>query len=99
MAGAALFAPVSGLVGMGLGAVIRHSATTIVTGMVLLLLLPVALSGDHYWTAVVGHAMPYQVWGQLMASEGATFSRTTGRGRFRAGCCRCRSRRCARRAG
>ncbi|MCT9093812.1 ABC transporter permease [Streptomyces sp. ASQP_92] len=74
MAAAALLAPVSGLVGMGLGSVIRHSATTIVTSMVLLLLLPVTLSGDHYWTAVIGHAMPYQAWGHLMEGDGATFN-------------------------
>ncbi|MCX5230865.1 hypothetical protein [Streptomyces sp. NBC_00233] len=58
MAGAALLVPVSGLVGMGLGAAIRHGATTSVAGTVLPLLLPVPLRGDHCWTAVIGQARP-----------------------------------------
>ncbi|MEU7576831.1 ABC transporter permease [Streptomyces sp. NPDC041068] len=61
----ALLAPVSALVGMALGAVLRHSGATLVSCFVLLLLLPIALSDDRYWTAVVGHAMPYKAWLRL----------------------------------
>ncbi|MEU9497969.1 ABC transporter permease [Streptomyces sp. NPDC048196] len=69
MAGAALLAPVSALVGMGLGAIIRHSATTIVTSVAVLLMLPISLSGDHYWTAVISHAMPHYAWTHLMEGD------------------------------
>lgn len=60
-----LLAPVSALVGLGLGAVIRHSATTMVATFVILLLLPTALSANHHWTAVVDHAMPFNAWARL----------------------------------
>ncbi|MFF2790637.1 ABC transporter permease [Streptomyces sp. NPDC058049] len=69
MVGAALLAPVSALVGMGLGAIIRHSATTIVTSVAILLMLPISLSGDHYWTAVIGHATPHYAWAHLMEGD------------------------------
>ncbi|MEU8954679.1 ABC transporter permease [Streptomyces sp. NPDC048518] len=58
----ALLAPVSALVGMALGALLRQSGTTLVALFVLMLLLPVALSDDRHLTAVVGHAMPYKAW-------------------------------------
>ncbi|MEV4437784.1 ABC transporter permease [Streptomyces sp. NPDC049577] len=74
MAGAALLAPVSALVGMGLGAIIRHSATTIVTSVAVLLMLPISLSGDHYWTAVIGHTMPHYAWTHLMEGDGAAWA-------------------------
>ncbi|MGW0533392.1 ABC transporter permease [Streptomyces sp. NPDC003032] len=61
----ALLAPVCALAGMALGAVLRHSGSTMVATFVLLLLLPMVLSDDRYWTAVVGHAMPYKAWLRL----------------------------------
>lgn len=58
----ALLAPVSALVGMALGTVLRNTAATMVTSGVLLLVLPVAFGDDGHWQAVVGHATLYQAW-------------------------------------
>ncbi|MEV4615757.1 ABC transporter permease [Kitasatospora sp. NPDC049258] len=61
----ALLAPVSALIGLGLGALIRHAATTIVANVVVLLLVPNFLRDDHYWSAVLYHAMPFRAWQRL----------------------------------
>ncbi|MEU6823499.1 ABC transporter permease [Streptomyces atriruber] len=61
----ALLAPVSALAGMALGALLRHGGTTLVATFVILLLLPIALSDDRYWTAVLDHTMPYEAWLRL----------------------------------
>ncbi|MCP3817903.1 ABC transporter permease [Streptomyces sp. A3M-1-3] len=61
----ALLAPLSALVGMAVGAVIRHSATTMVAHVVILLLLPMAFSDDRHWSAVIAHTLPYQAWTRL----------------------------------
>ncbi|MFF2845637.1 ABC transporter permease [Streptomyces sp. NPDC058001] len=62
----ALLAPVSALVGFGLGALIRHSATTIVANVVVLLLVPNFLSDDRYWSATLNHALPFRAWQRLL---------------------------------
>ncbi|MET8682624.1 ABC transporter permease [Streptomyces sp. NPDC004732] len=69
-----LLAPVSALAGMALAALLRHGGTTLVVTFVLLLLLPIALSDDRYWTAVLDHTMPYEAWLRL-AEGGAVDSR------------------------
>jgi hypothetical protein len=61
----ALLAPVSALVGMGLGALIRHSATTMVTVIVLLLLVPNMLTDNHRWEADLNHALVLRAWQRL----------------------------------
>ncbi|MFC1401703.1 MULTISPECIES: ABC transporter permease [Streptacidiphilus] len=61
----ALLAPVSALVGMGLGALIRHSATTMVTVVVLLLLVPNLLTDNHRWEADLNHALVLRAWQRL----------------------------------
>ncbi|WP_042393171.1 ABC transporter permease [Streptacidiphilus carbonis] len=61
----ALLAPVSALVGMGLGALIRHSATTMVTVIVLLLLLPNLLTDNHRWEADLSHSLLLRAWQRL----------------------------------
>ncbi|MET9551990.1 ABC transporter permease [Streptomyces sp. NPDC006645] len=62
----ALLAPVCALVGMGLGALIRHTATTIVTLTLLLLVLPSLLDAGRHWTASLLHALPQGAWSELV---------------------------------
>lgn len=62
----ALLAPVCALVGMALGAVIRHAATTMAAIVVVLLLLPLAFSDDRHWSAVISHALPFNAWDRLV---------------------------------
>jgi ABC-2 type transport system permease protein len=68
----ALLAPLSALTGMAVGALVRHSAGAVVGSTVLLILVPVFLSTDRYWTAVAAHAMPYRAWDRLAAVAGTT---------------------------
>ncbi|MGY6018478.1 ABC transporter permease [Streptomyces spinosirectus] len=62
----ALLAPVSALAGMAMGALIRHSATTMILTTVLLLLLPSFVTDRYHWTACVGNALPYNAWVRLV---------------------------------
>ncbi|WP_210574397.1 ABC transporter permease [Streptomyces sp. GESEQ-4] len=62
----ALLAPVSALVGMGLGAVIRHGATTTGAITVVLLLLPTFITDRYAWTAAVRNALPVNAWTRLV---------------------------------
>ncbi|MCK7626486.1 ABC transporter permease [Streptomyces sp. RS10V-4] len=66
VAASALLAPVCALIGMGLGAVIRHTATTIVAFTGVLLLLPFLLSDRHRWSSAVLHALPRSAWERLV---------------------------------
>ena len=61
----ALLAPVCALTGMGLGALIRHSATTIVATVVVLLLIPNFMSNNHRWSADLYNATPFRAWQRL----------------------------------
>ncbi|UYQ65175.1 ABC transporter permease [Streptomyces peucetius] len=62
----ALLAPVAALVGAALGSLIRHGAGAVVGSVVLLLLLPLVLSDDRHWSAVLAHALPYEAWLRLV---------------------------------
>ncbi|MFI6402726.1 ABC transporter permease [Streptomyces sp. NPDC050548] len=62
----ALLAPVSALVGMAMGALIRHSATTMVLATGLLLLLPIFVTERYHWTACVRNALPFNAWARLV---------------------------------
>ncbi|MFI8227689.1 ABC transporter permease [Streptomyces sp. NPDC085900] len=66
VAASALLAPVSALVGMGLGAVVRHSATTMVLTTFVLLLLPSFVTERYHWTACVRNALPFNAWVRLV---------------------------------
>ncbi|MFE4494985.1 ABC transporter permease [Streptomyces niveus] len=66
MAASALLAPVSALVGLGLAALIRHTATTIVSLTLLLLVLPSLLNEGRYATASLLHALPQGAWAELV---------------------------------
>ncbi|MFD7966729.1 ABC transporter permease subunit [Streptomyces zaomyceticus] len=65
VAASALLAPVCALVGFGLGALLRHTATTIVTLTGVLLLLPALVDGRSRWSATVLHALPQGAWRRL----------------------------------
>jgi ABC-2 type transport system permease protein len=66
IAASALLAPVSALVGIGIGAVIRHTAPTIVAVGVVLLLLPSFVNDDRRSTAAIHHALPLSAWQRLV---------------------------------
>ncbi|MDG5804582.1 ABC transporter permease [Streptomyces ossamyceticus] len=76
----ALLAPVCALAGLALGAVIRHTASTMVTSVVVLLVLPLFLTDGRHWSAVAGHTLPYRAWLRLVDVNysPAVFPWTTG---------------------
>ncbi|THA29082.1 ABC transporter permease [Streptomyces sp. A1277] len=61
----ALLAPVAALAGLAIGTVIRHTGTSVVACVVVLLLLPVILSDRRHLTAVLRHALPLSGWERL----------------------------------
>jgi hypothetical protein len=61
----ALLPPVCALVGLGLGVLIRHSASTMVTGIFTLLVLPQFFSITNRWSAEINHAMVLTAWDRL----------------------------------
>ncbi|MEU3191444.1 ABC transporter permease [Streptomyces sp. NPDC006992] len=64
---AALLAPLCALVGMAVGAVIRHAAGSIVAVIALLLLVPALFQGERYrWVKEIGNAMPFSAWERLV---------------------------------
>jgi ABC-2 type transport system permease protein len=66
VAASALLAPVSALIGMAIGALVRHTATTIVTTTAGLLLLPRLFESRQYeWVARVHNALPAAAWDRL----------------------------------
>lgn len=67
VAAAALVAPLCALVGMAVGAAVRHAAGSIVTVIALLLLVPALLQGERYrWVKEIGNAMPLSAWERLV---------------------------------
>ncbi|MBT2440762.1 ABC transporter permease [Streptomyces sp. ISL-36] len=66
----ALLAPVCALVGLGLGALIRHSATTMVTTVFTLLMLPTLFSEGERWSADINHTMVSAAWKRLVQNWG-----------------------------
>ncbi|MGW8669366.1 ABC transporter permease [Streptomyces niveus] len=66
MVASALLAPVCALVGLGLAALIRHTATTIVSLTLLLLVLPSLLNEGRYAMASLLHALPQGAWAELV---------------------------------
>lgn len=66
MVASALLGPVCALVGMGLGALIRHTATTIVTLTLVLLVLPPLLTEGRHAFATLLHALPLGAWAELV---------------------------------
>ncbi|MFB7500218.1 ABC transporter permease [Streptomyces sp. NPDC056161] len=62
----ALLAPVCALIGLGLAALIRHSAATMVTSAFTLLMLPTIFSQTKRWSADINHAMVVTAWKRLV---------------------------------
>jgi ABC-2 type transport system permease protein len=69
IAASALLVPVSALIGMGFGALIRYTAPAIVTATSVLLLLPTAVDDDRRFTAYLRHAMPVPAWQRLIETQ------------------------------
>ncbi|MEV5600889.1 ABC transporter permease [Streptomyces sp. NPDC052299] len=65
LAASALLAPVAALTGFALGTVVRHTGTSVVACVVVLLLLPMVLSDRRHLTAVLRHTLPYSAWERL----------------------------------
>lgn len=62
----ALLAPIAALVGMAVGAVVRHTATTMVTTPFLLIVLPIFLAEDRHLSATIRHTMLEPAWLRLV---------------------------------
>lgn len=76
----ALLAPVCALAGLALGAVIRHTASTMITSVVVILVLPLVFTDGRHWSAVVRHTLPYPAWLRLVevGDSPTLFPWTTG---------------------
>jgi ABC-2 type transport system permease protein len=61
----AFLAPVCALIGLGLGVLIRHSATTMVISAFTLLMLPVVVPPNKSSSAAVNHTMVLSAWQRL----------------------------------
>jgi hypothetical protein len=67
-----LLAPIAALVGMAIGAVVRHTATTMVATLSALIVLPLFLDERHPLGAAVRHALVLPAWERL--SDVATWA-------------------------
>lgn len=72
----ALLPPVCALLGLGLGFLIRHSATTVVTGVFLVLLLPTFFSLNKAWSAALEHMTVISAWRTLTRLWGTPTGKT-----------------------
>ncbi|QGV81918.1 ABC transporter permease [Streptomyces ficellus] len=70
LAASALLAPVCALVGLGLGVLVRHSAATVLTGALTLLMLPPLFSPSERWSADINHMMVASAWRRLVQNWG-----------------------------
>ncbi|MGW7002966.1 ABC transporter permease [Streptomyces sp. NPDC054933] len=81
VAASALLAPVGALVGLGLGAVIRHSVATMVTLFLLAFILPTTINDNTHLGAVITNALPFRAWSRLILQgeiHGLPFPSTIG---------------------
>jgi ABC-type transport system involved in multi-copper enzyme maturation permease subunit len=65
-AASALIVPVVSVVGMGIGALVRNTAATIVTTTAVLLLMPFMVGTNRHWEAVLNHSLPVMAWERLI---------------------------------
>jgi ABC-2 type transport system permease protein len=70
VAASALLAPVSALIGLGLGALVRHGATTMVGTAFLLLMLPMFFGSSEPWAERMHQAMVQSAWQRLVTLYG-----------------------------
>lgn len=67
VAASALLLPLCALIGMAVGAVIRHTAGAVVTVIGLLLVVPQLFTGERFrWVKEIGNAMPISSWDRLI---------------------------------
>ncbi|MCU1614085.1 MAG: hypothetical protein JWO98_1625 [Frankiales bacterium] len=81
VAASALLAPVGALVGLALGAVIRHSVATMVTLFLLAFILPTTINDNTHLSAVITNALPFRAWTRLILQStinGQPFPSTIG---------------------
>ncbi len=64
-----LMAPLTALVAMATGVLVRHSIGTLTTFVLSFMLLPLALDEQLYATAVLGHLTPYRAWMRIADIE------------------------------
>jgi ABC-2 type transport system permease protein len=62
----AVLAPLSALAGAAFGAVVRHSAAAAIGTVILLFVLPLAVSANQHWPALLAHAQPFPAWMRLV---------------------------------
>ncbi|MEU8887823.1 ABC transporter permease [Streptomyces sp. NPDC048442] len=67
LASSAVLAPVSALIGLGVGVLLRHGAATVAVTALALILLPSFLTENEQWTAALKYAMPLNAWTNLCA--------------------------------
>jgi ABC-2 type transport system permease protein len=67
----ALLAPVSALIGLAVGTVLRKTAATMIVTVLLLVMPPMVFSEDRYWSAIAAHAMPFKAWLRLVEADPA----------------------------
>ncbi|MET8544296.1 ABC transporter permease [Kitasatospora sp. NPDC004799] len=65
VAAAVLFGPVCALVGLGLGALLRHGAGAVVATVAVLFFVPSLVTERYRWTADLLHALPLPAWQRL----------------------------------
>jgi hypothetical protein len=66
LAASALLAPVCALIGLGFGALVRHSAGSMVATAFALLMLPAFFSSNHRWSADLNHSLVESGWERLV---------------------------------
>jgi ABC-type transport system involved in multi-copper enzyme maturation permease subunit len=64
-----LFAPLCALVGLAIGSVVQHSASSIVGTVVVLMLLPILFTSKHAWWVAVERSLPHSAWYHLSAEQ------------------------------
>lgn len=69
LAASMLLAPVSALVGLGIGALIRHGATAITVVTVALLMVPMLLGDTPRWSLELKQATPFNAWDRLVTPD------------------------------
>jgi ABC-2 type transport system permease protein len=71
LAGFALYVPLSALIGLGIAALVRHTAASVLITVGVLLLLPLLIdSSVHRWTADLHNALPGPALDRLSTQKG-----------------------------
>jgi ABC-2 type transport system permease protein len=69
VAASTLLVPLCALVGMAVGALVRHPATTIGAVVGTLLIAPFLFDTDHRWSATVHYALPLPAYERLIIDD------------------------------